>query len=87
MTQEHWLIKEGIAKEMCNFFPEKDYRLVFEPKGYDDKQFSLKIQDTRTIREKGWIIHTFYDGFVEIKKADRKKKLEKLEKIEEILNE
>lgn len=87
MTQEHWLIKEGIAKEVCNWYPENENRFIFEPKGYENKKFSLTIEDLEIIREKGWEINTFYDGFVEIDKTERKQKLEKLERIEEILNE
>lgn len=72
-------------KQVHEWFPNSD-RIVFEPKGHDDKQFSVKIETVNSIQGMGWQIHTFYDGFVEIEKRNQVLAEKKLKEIKEIID-
>lgn len=77
--------KDENIKSVKNWFPNNEKRLVLEPKGYDDKKFSMKSETISKIQNNGWQIYTFYDGFVEIEKTQKQRESEKLQKIENIL--
>lgn len=67
-----------------DWYPEQK-RLVFEPRGYKDKEFSIRQETMGSIERMGWVIVTFYDGFVEIEPRKETLAEKKLEEIRDIV--
>lgn len=83
-------VKDGLesstnVQKVHKWFPERE-KIVFEPKGYDDKNFSLKTETMNSIHGMGWEIREFYDGFVVIQKRENTVAAKKLEEIRSILD-
>ena len=71
-------------KEIHNWNPKED-KIVFCPKGYTDKNFSIKTETVKSIKKMGWNIVSFYDGFVVIKKKEKSLSDKKIKKIKQII--
>lgn len=72
-------------KEVFKWYYEKENVIVFSPKGYNDKEFSIKVETLNSIQGMGWEIRNFYDGFVEIEKRDKTKAETQIEEIKEVI--
>jgi len=82
-------VKNGLEnskniKEIKNWHPI-DEKITFCPKGYTDKNFSIKAETVKSINKMGWNIVSFYDGFVVIEKKEKSLSDKKIEKIKEII--
>jgi hypothetical protein len=72
-------------KEIPKWYLDKDDRIVFKPRGYNDMEFSIRVETLNSIHGMGWSVRDFYDGYVEIQKRPKTKAQKKIEEIKEIV--